>query len=204
MSLDLNAALTGTLRRMHSVQRYSSVPVIRSENVAEHSWQMVMICYLIGHDLINQGVKLDMGKLLSRAAVHDVSETLSGDIIRSYKHSSESMEEACHHADIINMRKFVAEIDPDVHSRPGKMLEMNWRRAKDDDLEGQIVKLADLLCVVSYCVAENALGNRAINFVLKGMYEDDLHPWHNHELLGVYVDKLFPTRNWFDPYGGNE
>lgn len=192
----MTSVLSGTLRRMHNVQRYSSIPVVRTENVAEHSWQITMICYLIGHDLQAHGITVMMESLLSKALTHDVSEALSGDIIRSYKHSSEQMIIACHAADRLNMLDLCCELDGEGTDS----LMQDWINAKDSSLEGHIVKLADLLCVVSYCMEEHALGNSKIDFVLRELYTTTLSGYHTHTYLAPYVDPLFPNREWRDPY----
>lgn len=193
MALDIRAALNGKLRRMHYVQRYSSLPVVRPENVAEHSWQIAMLSYLIGRDLESRGITIVMGDLLAKAVTHDMSEAISGDIIRSYKYSSAAMTRACQDADLINMDALVKEIGVDI-------LFDDWQNAKDGMLEGQIVKLADWLCVVSYCVAERRLGNLEIEGVLRHLYETAISTYHGHEYLHRYVDELFPNRQWDDPY----
>lgn len=196
--INLPNILTGTLRRMHYVQRYSSVPVLNPENVAEHSWQIAMISYMLSMDINHnwQPATVDIEEVLVKAIVHDVSEALSGDIIRSYKHSSPAMRAACQEADRLNMAKLMDEVGREA----GFQLTADWANAKDDSLEGEIVALADLLCVVSYCVNERTLGSRACDFILKELYTETLCHWHQHKYLGVYVDQLFPRKMWHDPY----
>lgn len=195
--LDINEALNGTLRRMHHVRRYSSVPAIHPENVAEHSWQVAMLCYLIGRDLEVRGITVIWGDLLQKAILHDVSETMSGDIIRSYKHGSHEIRKATQDADYENMVKVTEKLG--FEDVAGGMLDQ-WLTSKNSMLEGQIVALADLLCVVSYCAAEKRLGNDEVDFIMKGMYEESLYMWHDHWPLGQYVDAIFPNKRYEDAY----
>lgn len=192
--LNIRAAINGTLRRMHHVRRYSSVPAIHPENVAEHSWQVAMLSYLIANDLnVRVGApNINLGRLLSRALVHDISESMSGDIIRSFKHGSPEMTLACNDQDWVNVLKLCSELNTNLH--------MDFQEAKDETLEGQIVALADLFCVVSYCAAEKRLGNAEVDFIAQRMYEEDLSQWHGHKFLGRYVDGLYPTGHWTDIY----
>lgn len=142
---------------------------------------------------------LNFGSLLGRAISHDVSEALSGDIIRSYKHSSPKLKDACDEADEINMERLVKELGRGAAT---DTLWGHWRTAKKSvnfKLEGEIVAFCDLLCVISYCVEEHALGNTRILFILKRMYEETLSEWHDHPWLGKYVNDLFPNRKWDDP-----
>jgi len=190
-------ALSGKLRRMHHVTRYSSVPVIRRENVAEHSWQVAMLGFLIGSDInYKHGETIvDVGQVVIRAISHDVSEAVSGDIIRSYKHSSDIMREACAAADRINMAELVHPLEA-----AGDQLYGFWQHAKDADLEGDIVEFCDMMCVVSYCVEESRLGNTMMDFVLEELYVKKMCEVHLHRYLGKYMDEIFPSGNWADPY----
>jgi 5'-deoxynucleotidase len=192
--LNIKEAINGTLRRMHHVRRYSSVPAIHPENVAEHSWQVAMLSYLIANDLYGRigSPHIDLGKLLSRALVHDISESMSGDIIRSFKHGSAVMRDACNEQDWSNVLRLCSKLEANLH--------LDFKHAKASDPEGEIVSLADLLCVVSYCAAEKRLGNDEVDFIAQRMYEEDLRQWHRHKFLGRYVDGLYPTGHWMDIY----
>lgn len=193
--LDIREALTGTLRRMHYVQRYSSIPTVKPENVAEHSWQVAMLGYLMAVDtnMRHKEVSVDTGQVVLKAIVHDVTEAMSGDIIRSFKHGSQAMKNACEEQDFNNIVL--------LEERLGiRDLVTRFCNAKSEDLEGTIVALADMLTVVSYCVSEHRLGNRQADFVLQELYEKELVRWHNHPKLGWYVTTIFPTGNYTDAY----
>lgn len=201
---DINAVLTGKLQRMHHVQRYSSIPVLFPENVAAHTGQICMLAYLIAHDLNSipfdpmfrtNAHQVDLGLLMSKAVTHDLmSEVMSGDIIRSYKHSSEEIREACQAADQINVDLLASEIGGEAGSRA----YFDWMRAKDGSLEGRIVALCDLLCVVAYCVQEHKAGNTLIDGVMHGMHEA-VQPFL-YTPLSQYVNDVFPNNRWDDPY----
>lgn len=194
-AIDLNRALQGPVRRLSHIQRYSSMPVIRGENVAEHSWQVAFYSYVIGQDLIARGYAVRLDVLLSRAILHDLSEAMSGDIIRSYKYGTEQMAEATAHADLANM-KVLAE---DFGSISGDILE-DWETAKDSDLEGGVVRLADLLCVVTYCAEEYRMGNALLDHILASCYVNLLRPLRASVEFGCYIQQLFPTDRYTDAY----
>lgn len=205
MSLDINAALYGTLRRMHSVQRYSSLPLVRHENVAEHSWQVAMLSWLIATDMVHErGVDLMMEEVLAKAITHDLSECLSGDIIRSYGHSSQQIKDAIAAANAINMTKLCEEVSGGPgHDRWHDKLATNlydyWVEAKND-FEGAIVAFADMLTVVSYCQQERALGSRKVDHVLEDLYRNVMHRYHEDEAFAPYMREIFPNREWHDPF----
>ena len=194
----IREALYGKLRRMHHVQRYSSLPVITRENVAEHSWQVAMLSLMMALEIRERfAILVDIQETVTRAICHDVSEALSGDIIRSYKHSSPKMVQACQDADVINMEKLVQELGAGLAARH---VQVQWRDAKRPSLEGDIVSLADMLCVVSYCVEERAMGNTKLDNVLRVLYEETLAGYHDHPQLGHFMDEIFPSKCWDDPY----
>lgn len=196
--LDLARAALGRLRRMHHINRYSSIPVIKQELVSTHSWQMAMLGLLISYDLnTTEPHTVDAGEVVKRCVVHDISETMSGDIIRTYKHGSKEMEEACHNADAENTYKFTREFGKDV----GDRIYLKWEGAKDYTLAGQIVVLCDAVCVVTYCAEEVRMGNQHMRHVPEDIFNEVLWPMRDHPQLGRYIHQLFPNGHYEDAYG---
>lgn len=194
--MNIREVLTGRMRRMHHIGRYSSIPVINRENVAAHSWEVAFYSMLIAADLHEREHEIDYGSLLLKAINHDVSEVLSGDIIRSYKHGSPQMLQACHEADQVNMNKLLKEIG----GTPGLVMGWSWSDAKNESLEGAVVRFSDMLCVVSYCVEEMRMGNTLIAYILEELYDEHLKQYHEDPIFAPYMQDLFPNRNWRDPF----
>jgi len=191
--MDLFNIITGPVSRMTHVTRYSSFAVNRKENVAEHSWWVALISMLIGEELTGHGHQVNMTRLLSRALVHDLDECVSGDIIRSFKYSSDEVHEAISEASVVNMRRITSQM-----KEVGPAVYHDWAHSKDDDLEGRIIAFADMAVVAFYCRAEDRSGNRAIRPVLKRMYEEDFSAFHAHPLLGRYMRQMFPNGHFTD------
>lgn len=147
--------LYGESRRLCRVFRFNSSPVLRTENVAEHSWYVVFICLNLHAKLRDEGVELDLGVVLSRAAMHDMDEALTGDIPRPFKY---------HNTDTLQMLEAASQ---QIFEDYAKSISMDhslleaWRLAKEGP-EGLIVKAADLLSVVSYAVEEKRMGNQLL------------------------------------------
>jgi putative hydrolase of HD superfamily len=181
---------------MHHIQRYSSLPVLKPENVAAHSWQVAFISMLIGWDLIHRGGDVQMGDLLEKALCHDLSEAMSGDIIRSYAYSSPQMTEAKREADYQMTTRLTGEF-----GEAGTPALLQWENAKNETDEGQIVALADVLTVVTYCVEERRMGSEELDLILKRAYEQVLKPrFQDHPFLWRYVKQMFPDGNYTDAY----
>lgn len=182
--------ITGRLSRMSYVNRYSSFPVNRRENVAEHSYWVAVIAHIIALELIEQGERVSVEHVLKYALWHDVSEVVSGDVIRSYKHSNDAIREAMKDADEDNTYQLIR--NQDFGSTALEVLSC-WKYAKaDTTLEGQIVAFADMAAVAFYCREEDRSGNRAIRGVLKEAYETWFSKYHEHPVLGQFIDQMFP------------
>lgn len=68
------------LVNLSHVSRWTIVPMVKNENVAEHSFRVAAISECIAERLIDAGVKVDMLEVLRLALHHDIDEVLSGDI----------------------------------------------------------------------------------------------------------------------------
>lgn len=150
--------LLGEHNQLGHVLRYSNMPCIRRENVAEHSYFVVLYTMILIDRLEELGIEIDRGKALSRAAVHDIEEAITGDMPHFVKHDKagiikEGMELAGQEAADDLFRPF-ADAAPDVYVRNVK----RWMNAKKD-LEGAIVAVADSLSVYVYIYGEMKMGN---------------------------------------------
>jgi 5'-deoxynucleotidase len=188
--MNLFEIITGQIGRMSYVNRYSSYPANRRENVAEHSWWVAFIAYLIALDLRSQGEQVDLEQVLCGAVTHDISEVISGDVIRSYKHANPEIRDAMKRADYDNTEEMTADWPAQVFD--------DWHSAKTTSLAGEIVEFADQAAVMFYCREEDRSGNRAIRAVLKQAYETWFNKFHAHPQLGQYINQMFPGGRFFD------
>lgn len=207
--MNLFDVLTSPVSRLSHVNRYSSMPVLRHENVAEHSFWVAFICLVLYRDIERRqnGTNVRLDTLLARALCHDLSEMTSGDIIRSYKHLNPAIKKAMDAADSEAIQRELTKMYDG--SLDGMSLYMYWSLAKEPTLTGDIVRFADQVAVMIYCRGEDQAGNRNMRHVALELYTLWFKDWHQHEVLGVYADQLFPTKNWadifadrpFDPQG---
>jgi 5'-deoxynucleotidase YfbR-like HD superfamily hydrolase len=186
---------TGRVSRINHVKRYSSFPVLRPENVAEHSWWVAFIALIISDTLADQGIEVHTEILLRRALVHDVDEVMSGDVIRSFKHTNEGIAEVMHIASNLNMHELTNEWE-----EAGITPMVDWIEAKDESIEGDIIRFADMATVALYIRSEKLLGNNELGGALQNMYETWFRKFHSHPVLGQFASQLFPNRRWWDMY----
>ncbi len=153
----IREVLYGEFRRVSHVYRYSALPVLNRENVAEHSWWTAMIAVTIAVEIDRADLT---GEVCLRGMVHDIEEIGTGDLVREAKYFDQEMRD--------NFRRVEEAFALGLFSKlghTGEFLRSVWRNAKDDDLPGQIVSLADLFCVIAYVRWERSMGNTMLGRV---------------------------------------
>ncbi len=72
--------MNSSIRRMAHIQRYSSFPTNRKENVAEHTFYCTITAHCIALDLLDRGFDIDPNVVVVKAIYHDGEESLTGDL----------------------------------------------------------------------------------------------------------------------------
>ncbi len=147
----IREVLYGEMRRVNYVYRYSALPVLNRENVAEHSWWTAMIAMSIAVEIDRPDLAWEVGV---RGLVHDIEEIGTGDLVREAKYFDKKMR-----ADFRRVEEAFADRLFGKLDRTGEFLKMIWKDSKGPDLPGQIVALADLFCVIAYVRWERSMGN---------------------------------------------
>jgi len=167
-------------RQLASVRRYSRDFSIAPESVLEHLGFCVIFCLHIGMRLQNEFRDVDIGNLLTRAALHDIEEAHTGDIPRNTKHANAKTKAA------FDGVAEAAAIEICETNFGGREMYNIWCDAKKDDtIEGKIVALSDY-AAVTYQVSNEIykLGNNSFARV-------------RDEALGFLETKLSVERDEF-------
>lgn len=61
------------------------IPQSLAENVAEHTFEVVLTAYVLAKTLVNMGINIDISKVLVMALFHDSEEAVIGDVLRQVK-----------------------------------------------------------------------------------------------------------------------
>lgn len=159
--LDLRELLGGDVSRLRYVKRWSTCRVINNESVAEHVAYVVLYCAMICTWVWdNTEVEVNEGKLLFRAAIHDIEETRTGDFPRTFKHSSPEFKAAVEKASAGHVRGLFSALMTDESSVQAYV--DSWEHAKDTTPEGCILEFADFLSALSFLIEERKMGNTTI------------------------------------------
>jgi 5'-deoxynucleotidase YfbR-like HD superfamily hydrolase len=156
------------IKRLDSVIRYSSIPVTHHELVSTHSYWVTMYALLI-HRAIDGEDRLT-SRLLISALIHDLSESKTGDVVRTFKYSSEPLKKEIDNAEELIVKSLPQEIQDlfSVHSdTKGIEAACNDTRYIKD-----IVKAADFVSLFRYMRKEAAMHNMEIIPFYNRMFTD--------------------------------
>ena len=151
------------LGQLRHTYRFSAVPVLYHENVAEHGYWTAVIGMAIIEDLKGTDVfdefddpEMFMGIVAMKALVHDIEESMTGDIVRDLKYATPEIRSSIAAVE----GQFVDQLLQGM-GEGATTFKSLWERSKDGTFTGNVVALADLLCVISYCDHEVELGNKS-------------------------------------------
>lgn len=153
------------MRNLNNVVRYSGVFCMKPENDGYHIIDMMAMCMkiadLIEFDYSSKNSKdnqlVDRRDLIYRCYIHDLDESLMGDISRNIKYFNDNIYDAINEvADTLMESTFSTSLVKDIRS------------SKDaDNLCGLIVKVADTLQSSMKIYEECKLGNFHFEKVIK-------------------------------------
>lgn len=154
-----------TERNLGKVIRFSNQMRIKDESVAEHSFHTAMYAMILADLEISMGNEVDVEKLLRGCLVHDLEESMTGDILHGFKYSNPEL--------LKNMREmgeeFYKKIVEDLPRGMSDNYMSLWKGAKSHTIEGRILEAADKLEALIYCMEEYTLGNKTFKPIINGI-----------------------------------
>lgn len=187
----VSQVLFGDLQRLRYVNRYSGQPVVRYENVAEHSFWTAIIAVTIATEMeLSRG---DIRECALRGLLHDIEESMTGDLVRDLKYYDQETRDAIGRVE----KQFAEGIFRRIGGRAGDLFAKTWTNAKNPvNPSGDVVALADLLCVLSYIQQERDHGNVSLTL---GRIENDcrkliVDKFGNSWLSSIVAEVLFDNQ----------
>lgn len=195
----MNNLFPPELRTASVVKRWSIVRLLqRPDSVAEHSFFVDFYALQIARLVNWQGPLADLSFV---AKMHDIEETISGDIVSPVKH--EIVDEGMYNNFISQQMK---ERLPLIETQLGVIMESEW-----GDQIGKIVKVADKIDAAIFLIIEQRMGNT----VLAPLYQDALmnleNAWatlavelnmQDEHRRGLWDDELYPALQSHWKHGG--
>lgn len=127
------------------VKRWHTKETIKTQNNAEHQWNVAMICYFIDPAISTLR--------LMHALTHDCLENITGDVPYSTKQCSSRISDAL---------KFEEDLLVEKYQLPSCQ---NIEHVK-------IIKAADRICAYMFCLNEVSLGNSKMQSIANNIYND--------------------------------
>lgn len=153
---------------MSSVIRFSARKRVKDENVAEHSFHVAMYAMILADMEKGFGNKVNTEKLLRSAIIHDLEESLTGDIIYDFKHSDKKLSQEIKRIGLGFYQNLMKNLPKDISK---EYVEL-WENQKQmNTIEGKILFAADKLEALFYALEEISLGNKNFKVVAKGLMD---------------------------------
>jgi 5'-deoxynucleotidase YfbR-like HD superfamily hydrolase len=165
---DVIAASSGHIRRLADAWRFGTIPKLINENVADHSYYVCLYALLI-HNEIYQDKDHDsklISAILVKALVHDGVESITGELIRTFKYSSPELKQAIDDAE----NKLIDEFEYPV--RQLFYLSEKLKLETDEEYIEDVVKAADFMSLFQYMRREILRGNDEIGPFYRRMIAD--------------------------------
>lgn len=139
------------IRDAGETRRFHTWPVLRTQNIAEHSWHVTMLGWLLyGGD--EPGVTMPF---IMALMTHDMAECKVGDLPAPAKRAMGDMFNAP--GNTIGFREAWGLMEQEILSK----FSMDWEKFLTDE-EKRRLKLCDSMEGALYCVRERAMGNKLI------------------------------------------
>lgn len=154
-----------------NIYRYSGMKLIESENLAEHTYETIMLGYLIIGQInsLYPEDKIDINLYMHKALHHDLEESMTGDVARPLKYHNQDVKR--------ELNKVATQIAESMYEEyfSDTEFEEYWVNAKCG-VEGAILKVVDMLVVVFKAIREVRILNnmyfmRVVKEVLSYLHE---------------------------------
>ena len=156
-------ATSGDVRRLSYADRFTTIPVTLRENVAEHSYWVSLYAVMI-HQSLGGDPSL-LGAISVHALTHDLAECITGDVVRTFKYSTEELKQAIDSAEEIMLRA-LPEAVQDLYPL--------WEGLAGDRKAyvKAVIKAADFVSLFQYMNREVLRGNREIDQFIQRLRND--------------------------------
>ena len=170
MSSRKRYAFFALLFRMKYIRRWGLMRSVRSENVAEHSFETAIIAHalaMIGNVYFEKNYNPD--RVALRAIFHDATEIYTGDLPSPIKYHSDEMRDIYKTIEKKAADKLLDSLPPELGGIYADYIHGIHGNDNDGADEYKLIKAADKLCALIKCLEETGAGNKeytsALNFI---------------------------------------
>ena len=142
-------------RRLAQIKRYHATPLHQNETVAEHSFYVAIIARALCSIVPDK--KINILQVVEKALIHDMEEMFTGDIIQPYKYYDQKLKKLINRINDTMVKKAFEGLPPKLAAH---FTDLWSTYHQDKKIEDKIVKIADKLSLVAYCLEQIQLGNK--------------------------------------------
>ncbi len=157
-----------------------------ADSVAAHSFTTALLGYFLAKQLQKEGAKIDCDKVLKMGLVHDIGETIVGDVGTFVKGMAggvfKNIEEE-------GVKALVNGLDSE-----DEILELVSEYNGRNSLEARVVKAADNLDALAQ--AKSVPGAKDALKYFKQMYHITKFYWHKEAVDLILSNAIEPERGW--------
>lgn len=184
---DFTNFIFGSMRNLNQITRFPTRQRSYDEKVATHIYWVSIYSLVLADILNNQGVIVNTEILLRKALVHDIEETISGDVARTAKKEYPEMFQK------------LAEISMDIALKdlPDYLRKCYFiNTLENDSLETKILKIADELSGIVYSAEQLKMGNQNFHNILEGYIQNLSKITKDTPLIDLYTIITTMIRNY--------
>jgi len=157
-----------------------------ADSVAAHSFSTALLAYFLAKQLKKEGEKIDPDKVLKMGLVHDIGETIVGDVGTFVKGMAggvfKNIEEE-------GVKALVKGLDSE-----GEIIELVSEYNERETIEARVVKAADNLDALAQ--AKGVPGAASAIKYFKQMYHITKFDWHKKAVDLILSGEVEPARDW--------
>ena len=156
------------------IERCSNTPHIRPYSVAQHSFYIALYAMIFA-DIENERIRenevmgmdyvsnlYDTSEVMKKALLHDIEESLTGDILYPVHHDNKSFKETL---DKVRDKCVNEEVFKELPKNVRKYYIKLWRTSKDTSKEGILVACMDKFEILMFAIQELDMGNQAFRVI---------------------------------------
>lgn len=158
------------LDRMKLISRWSLMRSTKTENLAEHSYDVTILAHflvLLRQELFKDLEQVNLEEVLTYALYHDVPEVLTGDLPTPVKYYSEEMRTAFGQVEEKAREKLLANAPALLRGAYEQVFAL-----EKEALVYDFVKAADRLSAYLKCCKELQMGNQEFSLAKQQCFED--------------------------------
>ena len=157
-----------------------------ADSVAAHSFTTALLAYFLAKQLKKEGVKVDPDKVLKMGLVHDIGETIVGDVGTFVKGMAKGVFKDIEKEGV---KALVQGLDSEE-----EITELVEEYNKRESIEARIVKASDNLDALAQ--AKGVPGAKDALKYFKQVFHITKFDWHKKGVDLILSGKVEPAREW--------